>query len=185
MTSSRSLMGSLTGSWPRTASIILVLGAMPCAADEFKPQTPVTTTIPAAVNRVYVADAALPHMVDGRVYVLDAADLSLKGMLEAGFAGMLLAAPDKRQVYVATTFYERLTRGKRTDVIQVFDDQTLKVIDEIPISTQRAQALSYRSLLQRSSDGNLLFVQDATPATSVNVVDPAGKRQFQVPAPGC
>ena len=49
------------------------------------------------------------------------------------------------------------TRGKRTDVIQVFDDQTLKVIDEIPISTQRAQALSYRSLLQRSSDGNLLF----------------------------
>ena len=182
-------MTSSWSCWPRTASIVLVLdlvlGAMPCAADEFKPQTAATSTLPAAMNRVYVADAALPHMVDGRVYVLDAADLSLKGMLEAGFAGMLLAAPDKHQVYVATTFYERLTRGKRTDVIQVFDDQTLKVIDEIPISTQRAQALSYRSLLQRSSDGNLLFVQDATPATSVNVVDPAGKRQFQVPAPGC
>ena len=115
MTSSRSLM-SLTGpfrvSWLRTASIMLMLGAMPCAADEFKPQTPVTTTLPATMNRVYVADAALPHMVDGRVYVLDAADLSLKGMLEAGFAGMFLAAPDKHQVYVATTFYERLTRGK-------------------------------------------------------------------------
>jgi methylamine dehydrogenase heavy chain len=162
-----------------------VLGAAPCAAAEFKPETPATTTIPAAMSRVYVADAALPHMVDGRVYVLDAADLSLKGMLESGFAGMMLAAADKHRVYVATTFYERLTRGKRTDVIQVFDDQTLKVIEEIPISTRRAQALSYRSLFQRSSDGNLLLIQNATPATSVNVVDPASKRQFEVPAPGC
>ncbi|WP_376738661.1 amine dehydrogenase large subunit [Rhodopseudomonas sp. B29] len=70
------------------------------------------------MQRVYVADPALPHMVDGRVYVLDAADMSLKGMMESGFAGMLLAAHEKHLVYIATTFYERLTRGKRTDVIQ-------------------------------------------------------------------
>jgi methylamine dehydrogenase heavy chain len=144
-----------------------------------------TTTVPAGMHRVYVLDAALPHMVDGRIYVLDAADLSLKGMLEAGFAGMMLAAPDKRRIYIATTFYERLTRGKRSDVIQVFDDQTLKVVDEIPIPTDRAQALSYRSLFQRSSDGNLLFIQNATPATSVDVVDTASKRQLEAPTPGC
>ena len=185
MASSWSPTGALTVFWARTAATILVLGAMPCAAAEFKPETPAISTIPATMKRVYVADATLPHMVDGRVYVLDAADLSLKGMLEAGFAGMMLAAPDKHQVYVATTFYERLTRGRRTDVIQVFDDRTLKVIDEIPISARRAQALSYRSLLQRSSDGSLLFVQNATPATSVNIVDPVSKRQFEVAAPGC
>ncbi|WP_051334992.1 amine dehydrogenase large subunit [Bradyrhizobium sp. Ai1a-2] len=168
----------------RAACAILLLGA-PAAAAEFKPESAGTTTIPAGMNRVYVLDPALSHMVDGRIYVLDAADLSLKGMLEAGFAGMMLAAPDKRRIYVATTFYERLTRGKRTDVIQVFDDQTLKVIDEIPIPTGRAQALSYRSLFQRSSDGNLLFIQNATPATSVSVVDAAGKRQLETPTPGC
>ena len=178
-------MTSSWSCWPRTASIILVLGAMPCAADEFKPQTAATSTLPAAMNRVYVVDAALPHMPDGRIYVLDAANLGMKGMLESGFAGMMLAAPDKHQVYVATTFYERLSRGKRTDVIQVFDDQTLKVMDEIPIPIQRAQALSYRSLFQPSADGSLLFVQNATPATSVTVVDPASKNELEIAAPGC
>jgi methylamine dehydrogenase heavy chain len=162
-----------------------MIGALPCTAAEFKPETAGTTTVPTAMSRVYVADVALPHMVDGRIYVLDAADLKLKGMLEAGFAGMMLAASDKHRIYVATTFYERLTRGKRTDVIQVFDDQTLKVIDEIPVTTRRAQALSYRNLFQRSSDGNILFIQNATPATSVSIVDLASKRQLETPTPGC
>ncbi|MCA1454328.1 hypothetical protein I6F35_14035 [Bradyrhizobium sp. BRP22] len=166
------------------ACAVLLLSA-PATAAEFKSESAGTTTIPAAMHRVYVLDAALPHIVDGRIYVLDAADLSLKGMLEAGFAGMMLAAPDRRRIYVATTFYERLTRGKRIDVVQVFDDQTLKVIDEIPIPTRRAQALSYRSLFQRSSDGNVLFIQNATPATSISVVDTASKRQLETPAPGC
>lgn len=179
------MASSCCWAWPRTALLMAALGALPCAAAEFKPDVVGTTTIPAAMKRVYVADAALPHMVDGRVYVLDAADLSLKGMLEAGFAGMMLTAPDKHQVYVATTFYERLTRGKRIDVIEVFDDQTLKVTDEIPISSRRAQALGYRPLLQRSSDGKLLLLQNATPATSVNVVDLASRRQLEIPAPGC
>jgi methylamine dehydrogenase heavy chain len=178
-------MGSSSFGRARAACTMLMLGALPCAAAEFKPESPTSSTIPPTMNRVYVADAALPHMVDGRIYVLDAADLSLKGMLEAGFAGMLLAASDKHRIYVATTFYERLTRGKRTDVIQVFDDQTLKVIDEIPLPTRRAQALSYRSLFQRSSDGNFLFIQNATPATSVSIIDAASKRQFEAPTPGC
>jgi methylamine dehydrogenase heavy chain len=169
----------------RIAIGLLVLGAMPAMAAEFKPETPGTTTLPPTMHRVYLADAVLPHMADGRVYVLDRTDLALKGMMEAGFAGMMLAVPDKRRVYVATTFYERLTRGKRTDVIQVFDDQSLKVVEEIPVSTHRAQALSYRSLFQRSSDGNLLLLQNATPATSVTVVDPTIRKQLEVPTPGC
>jgi methylamine dehydrogenase heavy chain len=169
----------------KTVCVPLLLGALPCGAAEFKPETASSVTIPAAMNRVYVVDPALPHMVDGRVYVLDAADLSVKGMLEAGFAGMMVAAPEKHRVYVATTFFERLTRGKRTDVIQVFDDQTLKVVDEIPITTHRAQALSYRNLFQPSSDGKFLFVQDATPATSVSVVDIASKHELEVATPGC
>jgi methylamine dehydrogenase heavy chain len=105
--------------------------------------------------------------------------------MEAGFAGMMLAAPDKHKVYVATTFYERLTRGKRIDVIQVYDDQTLKVVDEIAIPPRRAQALNYRSLMQANSNGELLYIQNATPATSVEVVDLKSKRQFETPNAGC
>ena len=117
--------------------------------------------------------------------MLDGANLAFKGMLESGFAGMMVAAPRRNKVYVATTFYERLTRGKRTDVIQVFDDRTLKVVDEIPIPSVRAQALTYRNLFQPSSNGELLFVQNATPATSFTVVDLNTKSQFETPDAGC
>jgi methylamine dehydrogenase heavy chain len=120
--------------WPRTVLFLLVLGATPAMAAEFKPEVVATTMLPPALHRVYRTDVAFPHMADGRISVLDGTDLALKGMMEAGFAGVMVAAPDKHRFYVATTFYERLTRGKRTDVIQVFDDQSLKVIEEIPIS---------------------------------------------------
>lgn len=135
-------------------------------------------------TRVYVADPALPHMVDGRIYVLDT-DMQLRGMMESGFAGMMLAAPARRQVFVPSSFYERVTRGKRTDVIQIYDDRTLTVVDEIPVSSARAQALTYRNLFQASSDGALLFIQNATPATSINIVDVANRRQIEVQNAGC
>ncbi|MDR3468634.1 MAG: amine dehydrogenase large subunit [Xanthobacteraceae bacterium] len=167
------------------ALTFLALGTASGLADDLKVETPRVATLSPTMQRVYVADAALPHMVDGRIYLLDGADMSLKGMFEAGFAGMMLAAPDKHRLYVATTFYERLTRGKRSDVIQVFDDQSLKVVDEIPLPSRRAQALSYRSLFQSSSDGKLLLLQNATPATSVMAVDPSSKRQLEIASPGC
>ncbi len=167
------------------ALTFLALGITAGAADDLKVETPGVAALAPGMKRVYVADAVLPHMVDGRIYLLDGADLKLKGMLEMGFAGMMVAAPDRHRVYVATTFYERLTRGKRTDVVQVFDDQTLKIVDEVVIPSRRAQALTYRSLFQRSSDGNLLLLQDATPATSVTAIELSSKRQLEMPTPGC
>ena len=159
--------------------------AFAASAAETVPEVAGVATIPDAMQRVYVADPVLPHMVDGRIYVLDGATLELRGMLEAGFAGMMVAAPEKHRVYVASTFFERLTRGKRTDVIQVFDDRTLKVLDEIPVPDVRAQALPYRSLMQPSRDGAFLFVQNTTPASSVTVVDVAAKTQFETAESGC
>ena len=154
-----------------------------CGAQELAPEKIGKATL-GDFPRVYVVDPDLPHMVDGRVYVLDF-DLNYRGTMEAGFAGMMLAAPARHQVFVPTTFFERLTRGKRTDVVQVFDDSTLTVVDEIPIAPTRAQALTYRNLFQASSNGATLFIQNATPATSINVLDVASRAQFEVQIPGC
>ncbi len=163
----------------------LALPASASRAQDLKPEDITVERVPANMKRVYVLDPVLPHMVDGRVYVLDAKTLALKGMMESGFAGMMAAAPDKKRVYVASSFYERLTRGPRTDVIQVFDDETLKVVDEIPVPTLRAQALPYRNLFRLNSDGSAIFVQNATPATSITVVDIASKKNFEAQGPGC
>lgn len=169
--------------WGLGAACLALAGA--ARAEDLKPEQIGVERVPQAMKRVYVLDPVLPHMVDGRVYVLDAKDLALKGMMESGFAGMMAAAPARKRVYVAASFYERLTRGPRTDVIQVFDDETLKVVDEIPVPTLRAQALPYRNLFQLNSDGTLAFIQNATPSTSVTVVDLASKKNFETPGPGC
>ena len=168
-----------------TLSCGVALTPLALRAEDLKPEQITVARVPAGMKRVYVMDPVLPHMVDGRVYVLDAKDLTLKGMMESGFAGMMAAAPDKRRVYVAASFYARLTRGARTDVIQVYDDETLKVIDEIPVPTLRAQALPYRNLFRLNSDGSMIFAQNATPATSVTVVDVASKKNFEAQGPGC
>ena len=173
------------GALCRVASCGVALSFGAAHADDLKPETITVARIPADMKRVYVLDPVLPHMVDGRVYVLDAKDLSLKGMMESGFAGMMAAAPGRKRVYVAASFFERLARGKRTDVIQVFDDETLTVVDEIPVPTLRAQALPYRNLFRLNSDGSMIFVQNATPATSVTVVDLATKTNFEAQGPGC
>ena len=63
---------------------------------------------------------------------------------------------------------------------------TLALKSEIPIATTRAQALNYRPLLQGSSDNRWIFAQNATPATSISVVDlKAQKQTAELPNAGC
>ena len=79
-------------------------------------------------------------MIDGRIYVLDA-DMNLKACWRPVFAGMLLAVPPVGRS-VPATFYERGTRGKRTDVIQIFRRPDPTVVgDEIPMKRRPAPRL--------------------------------------------
>jgi methylamine dehydrogenase heavy chain len=88
--------------------------------------------------------------------------------------------------YIATSYIEKITRGKRTDWLEVYDSNTLKLKSEIPIANTRAQALNYRPLFQGSADNRWLLIQNATPATSVSVVDlNAQKQTAEIPNPGC
>lgn len=154
-------------------------------AEDIAPEKVTSATIPADVKRLYLIDLTIFHVADGKAWVLKADDLSMLGTVELGFLGTLYAPPKSDKVYVSSTYYERLNRGKRTDVVQIYDSSTLKVVDEIVIPTKRAMPINYRPLLQGSSDGKLLFVQNATPATSITVLDLAKKSSAELPAPGC
>ena len=137
-------------------------------------------------NRLYVSDFAFTHMVDGRMHVLDGKAGRYLGMINTGFGGLTTVAPDGSAVYVATTYYSRLYRGQRADVVEIHDPQTLALLAEIDVPPKRAQAATYRSLLVPSSDGRFLYVQNATPATSVTVVDLASRKfASEIQTPGC
>jgi len=122
-------------------------------------------------HRTYVVDLDIGHIVDGRVNVFDGDTHRFLGMLSSGFAGSFALSPDGKNAYVATTYYERLVRGKRNDVVDVYDSQTLTWQREIPIPAKHAEASPYPGLASTSHDGKYLFVQNATPASSVTVVD--------------
>ncbi|WP_315136641.1 amine dehydrogenase large subunit [Achromobacter marplatensis] len=132
---------------------------------------------PATPHRLYVMDAAFNHLVDSRVNIYDGDSGKFLGLVPTSFNGHMTVSADGRDIYVMTTYYERLNRGKRTDVIEAWDAETLTPKYEVAIPQKRAQALNYRNYLRQSTDGELLFVQNATPATSVTVVD-LKTRQF-------
>jgi len=137
-------------------------------------------------NRLYVTDFVFNHMVDGRIHVVDGKAGRFLGQVVSGYGALTTVSPDGKSIYVATTYYPRLYRGQRSDVVEIHDAETLELKAEIDIPAKKAQAASYRSMLVPSSDGRFLYVQNATPATSVTVVDLQAKKFVaEIPTPGC
>jgi methylamine dehydrogenase heavy chain len=135
---------------------------------------------------VFVADIALSHVVDGRLHVFDAKNLRYLGLIGTANAGMVHLPPGTKDIYVATTHLTRTTRGDRVDVLEIHSGEDLSFREEIAIANTRAQALNYRSLIWPSSDRKYMFIQNATPATSVSIVDLVQKKQTgEAPNPGC
>lgn len=139
-----------------------------------------------AKNRVYIPDIAIMHIADGKLHVIDGDTGNYEGVIGSGFTGQAKLSKDGSEVYISTTYYDRGQRGNRVDIVEVWDSTTLHFKYEIPISDKRAMALNYKYLLSLSSDGRWLIVQNATPATSVTVVDLAKKTSVaEIAMPGC
>lgn len=155
--------------------------------DELPPETLSVATIdPARSARVYVADVAISHINDGRVRVFDAKDGKFLGMVSTAFAGNFALSHRHDEMYVATTHLSRSTRGERVDVLEVHDTQTLAFKHEVILPTKRAQSLPYRYLVHTTANGRFVLVMNATPATSVTVVDLQQRKvAAEVPTPGC
>jgi methylamine dehydrogenase heavy chain len=137
-------------------------------------------------ERVYVGDVAIAHIVDGRVRVFDARGGKLLGMIATAYAGNFVLSPKADEIYVATTYLSRLGRGERTDVLEAYDTQSLRHKWEIVLPAKRAQTLNYRGMLTTTANGRFALVQNATPATSVTVVDLAERKVAgEIPTPGC
>jgi methylamine dehydrogenase heavy chain len=137
-------------------------------------------------ERVYVGDVAIAHIVDGRLRVFDARAGKLLGMLATGYAGNFVVNAKADEIYIATTYLSRLGRGERTDVLEVWDAQTLALKYEVLLPTKRAQTLNYRGMVNTTANGRFVLVQNATPATSVTVVDLAERKVAgEIGTPGC
>lgn len=175
-------------STPLWARITAVAGF--CVAANALADLPVEelTVIPAvtAKNRAYVSDIAISHIGDGKLHVIDTDTGDYLGVIGSGFAGQVTYSPDGSEILLATGYLSRGQRGERTDIVEVWDANTLAFKYEIEIVPKRAMALNYRSTIRTSADGRWVFVQNATPASSVTVVDLQERKMVaEIPTPGC
>lgn len=122
----------------------------------------------------------------GAVTVLSADDLSYKGNFATGMTSQFFLGPDAEIGYTSSAFPERITYGPVKAYLQKFDIKTLETLQEIELPPQMAQTASQQPALVISPDGKWGLVQNATPATSVTVVDMTkGEVVSEIPNPGC
>lgn len=161
-------------------------GALPAHAELPIEKVTVASMLPAHPYRLYYTDVAINHLPDGKLTVIDGRNLKVEGMLSTGMFAQTTLSPDRSEIYVMTTYYSKLNRGERIEEILVYDANTMALKEEIPYAKRHAQALPYRGTLRTSADGRFIIVQNATPATSVSIVNrQTGKLVSEIQTPGC
>lgn len=141
-----------------------------------------------APHWVWVYDAALSSMPDGRALLLDGDTGRALGMLSTGYSwvGLVHPRPGRDEFYSAETYYSRHTRGTRTDIVSIYDAATLSVSAEVPLPPKRASTIPRLNDSALTDDGRFMAVFNLTPATSLSIVD-VQQRRFvgEVNIPGC
>ena len=120
------------------------------------------------------------------IYIYGAEDMRLKGSVSGGAQSHFTVTADGATAYLVSGFYSRLASGTGEHVLQIYDVATNALRSEIVLPFKVTQYTDDRALTQLSADEKFLFIQNATPATSVTVVDlTKGEVVQEVPAPGC
>ena len=174
--------------WTRGAGLALAVGVTAGLAHaELPVEQPVVATLaPATPYRLYLSDMVISHFVDGKLMLIDGATMKVQGHVALGMAGHATLSPDRSEIYVATAYFTKLNRGERVAELDVYDAQTLKLKAEIAVPNKHSQSMPYRGAVRSSADGRFIFLQNATPAQSVTVVDrQAEKFVTEVATPGC
>lgn len=148
-------------------------------------------TLPAnyPANWVVVHDLNFRSMIDGRGAIIDvaASNNALKGQFGINHFGNMLVSKSQPEIYVAETYYSRLTRGERTDVITIWDRATLAPKGEIILpGGKRGQFVTIKNAFQLTNGEKWALLFNFTPAASVTVVDLAARKPIStIDVPGC
>lgn len=138
---------------------------------------------------VFVHDLHFGSLLDGRAAIVDVAagNANLKGQIPVAQFGNILPATSKAEIYVAETFFSRLTRGERADAITIWDKKTLAPKGEILLpGGKRGLFVTLRNSLQFTNGEKWALVFNFTPGSSVTVVDlEARKILSDIDLPGC
>jgi len=176
--------------WPGAALVALSLAASwsaaqePAIPDPIEPEHVTVESEIAPGPNVFVVSPGRAGA--GAVTILSVDDLDYKGNFATGMGTQLFIDPGAKIGYVASAFPERITYGPLKAYLQKFDVATLKTTQEVAVPPHMAQTMAQQPALAVSRDGKWAFLQNATPATSVTVVNlNTGEVASEIPNPGC
>jgi methylamine dehydrogenase heavy chain len=163
-----------TGSKPQALFTLTALLCSLTAQAEVKVDPLVGSELPArpGAHWVWVNDIVFQHMADGKAFLLDGDSGRMLGMLSTGFGfnGVVLPA-NKSAILSPETYFSRGMRGTRTDVVTLYDPQTLNPTTEIVIPPKRAGTLPMLQNAAVTDDDRFLVLYNFTPAQTVSVID--------------
>ena len=125
----------------------------------------------APADRLFVMDSNFHHLTDSRVNVFNKRSGKFVGFVPTSFNGQMIVSRDGTKIYDVTTYYSRVPRGDRTDVVEIYNIDNLTFEKEIAIPPKRATSLNYDGILRMTGDGRFLLMQNANPGISITVVD--------------
>lgn len=138
---------------------------------------------------VFVHDLHFSSILDGRAAIVDVAadNNNVKGQIPIAQFGSMIQSTTKPEIYVGETFFSRLTRGERTDVITIWDTATLAPKGEIVLpGGKRGMFVTLKNSLQLINDEKWALVFNFTPGASVSVIDIAARTVLNdIDLPGC
>ncbi|MFN3523618.1 MAG: amine dehydrogenase large subunit [Phenylobacterium sp.] len=175
----------MSGRWGAAYGVIAALISSTVLAQE--PIAPEELKVEQAIKpgpNVYVTSPSWAGA--GAISIFSADDLSYKGNYATGMTGQFALGAKGDVGYSASAFPKRITYGPIEAVLQTFDISTLKTTQEIEIPAKFAQTAAMQGALQVTPDGGRAYVQNATPATSVSIIDlKSGAVTAEAPIPGC
>ena len=138
-----------------------------------------------------VHDASFFQMSDGKVYVIDIEGNDLheqvKGTFNVVLMGNLTQSARRHEIYATETFHSRGTRGKREDLVTIWDQETLSPVGEVlwP-KPKRFTGMPQRFAMLLIDNDRWLAVANFSPATSVTLIDLDTRKIInEIPTPGC
>ena len=138
-------------------------------------------------HRLYVVDKFPPaHGIDSRIHVIDGDTFAMLGQVSNGHFGSFAISADRKTLFNSTTFFSRGDHGTRVDVVEYYDTSTLIPRSETLLSNKRAMTNQYPVFVVESAEAKYLLIQNATPATSVSIIDLSTKAvASEIATAGC
>lgn len=170
----------------RTVAALACLAAagLVQAADAFQPET---LTVEARIKpgaNLFVLDQRWNGA--SRLNVMSVDDLSSKGLMSIGLLSQFTLSKDRRTAWAVSSYPRRIMYGAQESVLQEFDVATLSLKREVIIPEKAVLSTPQTSFLRLTADERYALLQNATPASSVSVVDlKTGTLLVEVPTPGC